>query len=71
MSARMTPDEIRRQAIDAMKNGGLEICERAIRKWLRGDYLKETDAISAFVANWKDTAREISVLAEFMKGRGK
>jgi hypothetical protein len=68
MSARMTPDEIRQQAISVMKSGGREVCERAITKWLRGDYGDDYGMINAYVANWQDTAREISRLTSSSAG---
>jgi hypothetical protein len=69
MSARMTPDQIREQAISVMQNGGMEVCERAITKWLRGDYGDDYGMINAYVANWQDTAREISKLISELKGQ--
>jgi hypothetical protein len=68
MSARMTPYEIRQQAISVMKSGGREVCERAITKWLRGDYGNDHGMINAYVANWQDTAREILKLTSELKG---
>jgi len=60
-------DDVRKTAIDVMRQGGQELCEQARAKWYRGEYGNCPNMQKQQIAHWSEVENAVAKIASELR----